>query len=89
MRGLLLRPGDRTRITGNSEVISSHDGLVPTNALVVIDAPTPGVSVIRKLSANSVRRSCLVSAESIIEHSAGQDLFQSQNPGMGQKSCLI
>ena len=47
------------------------------------------LSAIRKLSENNVRRSCLVNAESRIEHSAGQYLFQSQKSRMGQQSCLI
>src|SRR5580704_19387781 len=43
-----FRPGD------NPEVISSPVGLVPTNALVVIDGPTPGLSAIRKLGGSLV-----------------------------------
>jgi hypothetical protein len=33
---------------GKLEVISSHDGLVPTNALVVIDGATPGWPAMRR-----------------------------------------
>ncbi len=36
-------------MSGNPEVFSSPVGLVPRNALVVIDGPTPGLSANRKL----------------------------------------
>jgi hypothetical protein len=47
---------DSGRISGNPEVIRSPVGLVPINALVILDGQTPGQSVIRKLSQKRCHR---------------------------------
>ena len=51
--GCSIHSSSTSRLTSNSEVISSPVGSVPVNALVVIDGPTPQLSTIWKQSSRA------------------------------------